>query len=716
MADEQDLLIEIGTEELPPRALAMLADALRAGIELGLESENVEFGMPWRVSEPHPESGATSNTGDVFMDRGIYTYATPRRLAVHIKNVSARQPDQDAVMRGPALKAAFDADGRPTKAALGFARSRGVEVDSLQRQETDRGAWLTFHRRKPGSRTTELLAPIVSKALANLPIPRRMRWGAGDAEFVRPVHWIVLLFGDDVVGAEILGIRTGRETRGHRFHCPEPLIIERPSAYAALLATEGRVVADFHERRERIRQQVEGLAHKLGGAARIDADLLDEVTALVEWPSALTGSFEPRFLELPPEVLITTMQDNQRYFPVTSRDDGRLLPHFIAVSNIESMQPEQVRIGNERVIRPRFSDAAFFWEQDRKCSLASRKDQLKKMSFQERLGSLFDKTERVVKLVEFIAGQMGVDVSHARRAAELSKCDLLTDMVFEFPTLQGVMGRYYAACDGETEAVSLALDEQYWPRRAGDELPRSGVGQALAVAERVDTLLGILAIGYRPSGEKDPFGLRRAALGVLRIMIERKLYLDLEQMLHQASAALGDKLNATPAVSATFGYIMERLKAYYAERKIPLDIINAVMVRRPVRPLDFDRRVRAVTAFRGLDAAASLAAANKRIANILKKVESLESVAVDASLLQDNAEQTLFQRMQALDDETAPLFKTGDYQQALLKLAELQQPVDRFFDEVLVMAEDNALRHNRLALLVQLRSLFLRTADLSYLQ
>ncbi|MBA3731227.1 MAG: glycine--tRNA ligase subunit beta, partial [Gammaproteobacteria bacterium] len=672
--------------------------------------------QPARVSEPLQESGAASDAGDAFIDRGIYAYATPRRLAVHIKNVSTRQPDQDTVMRGPALKAAFDAGGRPTKAALGFARSCGVEVESLQKQQTDRGAWLTFHRRKVGSLTTDLLAPIVSKALANLPIPRRMRWGAGDAEFVRPVHWIVLLFGDDVVDAEILGIRTGRETRGHRFHCPEPLTIERPSAYIALLETKGRVVADFGGRRERIRQQVEALAHKLGGATRIDADLLDEVTALVEWPSALTGSFEPRFLALPPEVLITTMQDNQRYFPVMSRDDGRLLPHFIAVSNIESMQPQQVRIGNERVIRPRFSDAAFFWEQDRRRSLGSRKDQLKKVSFQERLGSLFDKTGRVETLVEFIAGQMGVDVRHARRAAELSKCDLLTDMVFEFPDLQGVMGRHYAACDGEPAAVSLALDEQYWPRRANDELPRSGVGQVLALAERVDTLLGIFAIGYRPSGEKDPFGLRRAALGVLRIMIERELDLDLEQTLHQACAVLADKVNAKSAVSETFEYIMERLKAYYAEREIQLDVINAVMARRPVRPLDFDRRVRAVTAFRNVDEAASLAAANKRIANLLRKAAPLASAAVDPSLLRDSAEQALFQRMQALSDETAPLFKTGDYQQALLKLAELQQPVDRFFDEVLVMAEDNALRHNRLALLAQLRSLFLRTADLSYLQ
>ncbi|MGH8503977.1 MAG: glycine--tRNA ligase subunit beta [Gammaproteobacteria bacterium] len=724
MADNRDLLIEIGTEELPPKALATLAEAFCGGIVQGLKDNNLEFGIPLsvnpaqhlvQVSKAFQVSRAECGTGDPSLDCGIYYYASPRRLSVHIKNVSAQQPNDVVLLRGPALKSAFDAGGRPTKAALGFARSCGVEVDSLQKHETDQGAWLSFLNHKPGSRTADLLAPIVNGALASLPIPRRMRWGAGDAEFVRPVHWIVLLFGNDVVDAEILGVSAGRETRGHRFHCPQPLTIESPANYVSLLETKGKVLVDFYVRRTRIRQQVEHLAQTLGGAAKVDADLLDEVTALVEWPSALAGNFESRFLELPPEVLITTMQGNQRYFPVRS-PDGRLLPHFIAVSNIDSIQPERVRAGNERVIRPRFSDAAFFWEQDRKTSLASRRDALKSMVFQERLGSLFDKTERVAQLAAFVAPQMDVDVAYARRAAQLSKCDLVTDMVFEFPDLQGVMGRYYAVCDGEPEAVAQALDEQYRPGHAGDDLPRSGVGQALALAERLDTLLGIFAIGYRPTGEKDPFGLRRAALGVLRILVEGRLDLDLELTLRQAVDGFEGKVDATHAVPQTFEYIMERLRSYYAERGVALDVINAVMARRPTRPLDFDRRVRAVQTFRNLPEASSLTVANKRIANILKKANPQTPAVVNMNLLQAGAEQVLAQRAQALDEVTERLFKTGDYEPALVKLAELQQPIDRFFDEVLVMTEDTALRDNRLSLLARVRSLFLRTADLSHLQ
>ncbi|MDX5333638.1 MAG: glycine--tRNA ligase subunit beta [Gammaproteobacteria bacterium] len=685
-----DLLIEIGTEELPPKALKSLSEAFGAGLMDGLAQAGIEPG-------------------------GITLYAAPRRLAALIEGVAEKQDDQVIERRGPALQAAFDEEGVPTKAAEGFAASCGVEVSDLEKLETDKGAWLSYKLAQPGKAAAELVPAIVEKALAGLPIPKRMRWGAGEAEFVRPVHWVVLLFGDEVIDATILGVPAGRETRGHRFHHPEPLSIAEPKSYAPMLQTEGHVMPDFAARREAIYGQVQEAAHRLGGTAVIDEDLLDEVTALVEWPSAVSGGFEKTFLDVPQEALISTMQDNQKYFAVVD-GQGALMPHFITISNIESRDPDKVREGNERVIRPRFADAAFFWTQDRKKPLADYAGNLKTIVFQKDLGTVWEKSQRVARLAGFIAQIIGADKGQAMRAAELAKCDLVTSMVYEFPELQGIMGRYYARHAGEPEAVANALDEQYMPRHAGDDLPAGDIGQVLSLAEKLDTLLGIFAIGQKPTGTKDPFALRRAALGVLRTIIEKGRDLDLEVLLNKAADGLADKVDAKQAVGETFDYILERLKAYYTDRGIAGDVIDAVMAQRPTRPLDFDQRVRAVEAFRQLPEAASLAAANKRIQNILKKVEGEPATTIDRGLLQEPAEAELADRLAALSEAVAPDFANGDYAAGLTKLAALREAVDRFFDEVMVMAEDEALRNNRIALLNTLGGLFLRTADLSRLQ
>ena len=688
--DTRDLLIEIGTEELPPKALLTLATAFEQGIRAGLE-----------------KAGLTSDA--------LHRFATPRRLAVLIEQLPMRQPDRQSERRGPALSAAFGPDGKATKAAEGFARSCGVTVAELQRQETDKGAWLVHLSTEPGAATADLIPGIVLAALAGLPIPKRMRWGDRDDEFVRPVHWAVLLFGDEVIPATILGVTAGRETRGHRFHHPQPIRLNTPADYARQLASEGRVIADFAERRDAVRAQAEAVAADLRGTAVIKPELLDEVTALVEWPVALAGNFERRFLAVPAEALISTMQDNQRYFPVVDAQ-GRLLPHFITLANLASRDPAQVRAGNERVIRPRFSDAEFFWNQDRKHPLAARMDDLKQVVFQQRLGTLADKSARVAALARLIGGQSHGNPDWAERAARLAKCDLLTQMVQEFPELQGIMGRYYALHDKEAPEVAQALEEQYLPRFAGDRLPQTATGRALALAERLDTLTGIFAIGQAPSGAKDPFALRRAALGVLRILIEGQLDLDVLTLLERAAAGFDPALRASHAVETVFEFVMERLRGYYLDQGVRPDTFEAVLDCRPTRPLDFDRRVRAVGAFRELPEAASLAAANKRIRNILKKVETVLPFEVQPDLLVEDAEQALAGRLVEFSSEVIPLMETGLYGDALSRLAGLREPVDAFFDQVLVMAEDPALRANRLALLNELGSLFLRVADFSRLQ
>lgn len=692
MADAHtaDLLIEIGTEELPPKALPTLASAFTRELLTGLDNTRLTHGE-------------------------TETFATPRRLAIRVQSVARQQPDQKIERRGPAIQAAFDADGNPTRAAQGFASSCGVEVSALETLDTDKGQYLVFRSEQPGSPAANLLPALIDEALAKLPIPKRMRWGAGEAEFVRPVHWIVLLHGDETIDADILGIPTGRQTRGHRFMTQQPLTLDTPADYDRQLREQGYVIAAFDDRREQIRQQVEAQAQQLGGKAVIDPALLDEVTALVEWPVALAGRFEPEYLEIPPEVLMTTMQDNQKYFPVIDAS-GALMPHFITVANIDSAEPEKIIEGNERVIRPRFADARFFWDVDRKQPLENRIESLKTIVFQKKLGTLYDKTERVASLARWIAEQIGADPTLAERAARLSKCDLMTDLVGEFASMQGTAGKYFARHDGEDEQVAIALEEQYLPKQAGDRLPSNPIARALALADKADTLAGIFGIGQKPSGAKDPFALRRASLGVLRILIEDQIDLDLHELLNQAAQRLGDKVDPQLAVEQCLEYVMERLRAYYQDQGIAADTIDAVLSQKPGRPLDADKRIRAVDAFRQLPEAEALAAANKRIGNILKKAADTAPGEVDPSRLREAAEQALHQRLQALEPEVIAEFDRGDYQQALARLASLREPVDAFFDQVMVMDEDPALRNNRLALLAALRDLFLRVADISRLQ
>lgn len=689
---KRDLLIEIGTEELPPKSLFTLANAFAEGIGKGLGDAGIKHGeLEW--------------------------FATPRRLAVRADGVADHQPNQEIKRQGPAIANAFDAAGQPTKAALGFAASCGVPLEQLQQVDGPKGKVLQFVGVKQGEATATLLPAILTAALQALPIAKRMRWGTGEQEFVRPVHWAVLLFGSSVVDAEILGVRTGKLTYGHRFHAPRPLTISSPSKYAQLLREKGFVIAAFAERRELIRAGVTQLAGSVGGTAVIEDALLDEVTALVEWPVPLLGRFDERFLRLPPEVLIATMQDHQRYFPV--RDpNGALLNCFITVANIRSRDVDKVRDGNERVVRPRLADAAFFWDTDRKQPLATRIDALKSVTFQNRLGSQYDKSARAGKLAVRIAGIVGGDTQAAERAAQLSKCDLLTLMVGEFPELQGLMGRYYAIADGEPAEIATALQEQYWPRFSGDALPATVTGIALSMADKLDTIAGIFTIGQKPSGTRDPFGLRRAALGVLRIAVERSLELDLLNLVETA-VGLQPVTAAPEVVGDIWAYLMERLRSSYLEagtgRTVTTEMFDAVVASRTQSPLDIDRRLRALESFLKLADADSLAAANKRIANILRKAPPDTSGAVDTQRLEDPAERTLFEHVVSMERAVNPMLARREYAAALTLLASLREDVDRFFDGVMVMAEDAALRANRLALLVRLRGLFMQIADLSKL-
>jgi len=692
MSEFRDLLIEIGTEELPPTALKRLATAFHDGVLNGLLKAQLDHGATqW--------------------------YATPRRLAVLVQALTTTQQDKAVQRRGPAVKAAFDDDGCPTPAAQGFAKSCGVAVEDLQQLETGKGAWLVYDLVEKGNSTQQLIPTIVATALDQLPIPKRMRWGALSAEFVRPVHWLVLLFGNEVIDAELLSVTSGRETRGHRFHHPQRLYLAEPMAYAPLLETEGYVVADFNVRREAIRAQIHEAAHSLKGKAVIDEALLDEVTSMVEWPAAVTGNFDKRFLQMPSEVLITTMKTNQKYFHLVDANE-KLLPHFITIANIDSNNVAVIRAGNEKVVTPRLADAEFFWNQDRKVALDTRLDSLKTVVFQQKLGTLHDKVQRVATLARRIAQDLGHDEAQAERAALLSKCDLMTDMVGEFPSLQGVMGRYYALHDNEESDIAEALDEQYKPRFAGDALPQTAVGQALAIADKLDTLSGIFAIGQIPSGDKDPFALRRAALGVLRIIIEQQLDLDLSKLLALATQQHVSQLNngdAAAIAGQCYDYMMERLRAYYLESGTTPDVFESVLAQRPAQPHDFNERIHAVSAFRHLPEAESLSAANKRIANILKNT-NYSNLVINDSLLEHDAEKNLAQQLGAITTLVKPLFEKREYQQALNELAKLRVAVDRFFDDVMVMADDEALKNNRLALLGSLRHLFLQVADLSRLQ
>jgi len=686
----RDLLIEIGTEELPPKALNKLSDAFGAGVEAGLKEAGIAY-------------------------EKITAYASPRRLAVLAGSVAESQADRNIEKLGPAIKAAFDKEGNPTKAAQGFARGCGVEVAELARTDTDKGERLVFRVEEKGRLTQTLVPDIVNQALAGLPIPKRMRWGVSDAEFVRPVHWVVLLFGHDVIDAQIMGIKSGRESRGHRFHHPEVINLQSPADYVSRLRSPGYVMVDRDERVASIRQQAESAAEKLGGCALIDESLLQEVSGLVEWPVGVSGDFDKAFLDVPAESLISSMQDHQKYFPVVD-GEGRLLAHFITISNIESKNPAKVKEGNERVIYPRLSDAKFFWEQDNKKKLEDHIESLNKVVFQNKLGSVGDKSRRVAGIAESIADALNENTEHAKRAGLLSKCDLMTEMVCEFSDLQGIMGRYYAINDGEAPQVADALDEQYMPRFAGDKLPAGKTGQIVSLADKLDTLLGIFAIGQKPTGEKDPFALRRAALGVLRILIECKLDLDLRVLLGYGVRAYADQLDTGNAVEEVIGFMLDRLKVYYTSQGISVDVYEAVIALKPTRPMDFDRRVHAVNAFRKLEEAQSLAAANKRIGNILKKVDGKASRVVDVDLLMETAEKKLYEQLQLMQTGVRPQLDAGDYAGALRQLAGLRDGIDGFFDQVMVMVDDEALKNNRIALLSQLHGLFIETADLSRLQ
>jgi glycyl-tRNA synthetase beta chain len=692
----EDFLVELGTEELPPLALPELSRAFADGIRKGLAE----------AALPHGE---------------LRAFATPRRLAVLVRDLAAVQPAQALKLKGPPVNAAFDKAGNPTVAANKFAEKCGVAVSALSRITEGKGEFLFFEGSKPGVATSNLLPDIVRKSLDALPIPKRMRWGSSSAEFVRPVHWLVLLFGNNTIAARILDTDAGNTTRGHRFMAPQEIQLAKPADYESALRERGKVIADIATRRELIREQVSAAAIALSGKALLSDSLLDEVAALVEWPAAVAGAYEARFLELPREVLISTLQQHQRYFPVQD-SAGKLLPHFITVSNIESRDVSKVRAGNERVVRPRLSDGAFFWSQDRKQPLAARLPALDAVTFQAKLGSIGDKVRRIVTLSGEIALLIDADRAKAERAAQLAKCDLLSAMVGEFPELQGIMGRYYATADGEPAEVATAIDEHYLPRASGGVLPATGAGVAVALADKLDTLAGIFSIGQKPSGTKDPFGLRRAAIGIVRILIEKKLDLDLRALVMRACTL--QPVQSASAAGDVWEYIVERLRAHFMEGGVAAEMFDAVRAATPVSPLDFGARLTALARFLALPEAASLTAANKRIANILKKSTSvtpdaearvIAPLAPQVQLLREPAEKALYEALAALLPEVERALSKRDYAAALARLATLRPAVDAFFDDVMVNDVDPALRGNRLALLAGLRGQFARIADLSCL-
>jgi glycyl-tRNA synthetase beta chain len=684
----QELLFELGTEELPPHALPSLSTALTEGVVLGLDTAGIPHGK-------------------------VHGYATPRRLAVRVQKLAERQPDKEVERRGPPLKNSFDPQGAPTQAAMAFAKNCGVAVADLTRLETDKGAWLVFRGTERGAATASLLGEIINQAVAALPMPKRMRWGAGTVEFVRPVHSVVLLYGETVVPALVLGLPSGRVTFGHRFLAPRPITLKSAKSYESRLRG-AKVVADFATRRELIRAGVNSAAAASGngGRALIEDALLDEVTALVEWPVPISGRFEQRFLRLPREVVIATVQDHQRYFAVEG-EDGKLSGWFVTVSNIESRDPSKVREGNERVVRPRLSDAAFFWEQDRKLPLDAHAARLGGMTFQAKLGTYADKTLRVKALAQLIGNRLGAGL-YVARAAELAKADLMTAMVGEFPELQGTMGRYYAEAQGEPEELALALEEHYRPRYAGDSLPTTKTGQAVALADKIDTLVGIFAIEQRPTGAKDPFGLRRAALGVLRILLEGRLELDLFELLQEAAAA--QPVRKVGVIDEVYDFIAERLRGLLLEEPgTTAEMLDAVFANRPRSPLDAVTRLAALKDFLLLPEAGILAAINKRIANILKKTSLGPDVAVNADALTEDAERQLHQVLGRLRVPVEDATAQRRYAQGLKALVALRAPVDDFFERIMVMDDNIERRNNRLALLRDVQLLLGGVADLSRL-
>ena len=685
----QNFLVEIGTEELPPKALKTLATSFADNVEAELNQAGLTFDK-------------------------IEWFAAPRRLAVKVLNLATQQPSKEIEKRGPAVSAAFDPEGKPTKAAEGWARGCGITVDQAERIATDKGEWLVHRAKIEGQPTKNLLNDIVANALAKLPIPKPMRWADKTVQFIRPVHTVTMLLGDELIEGEILGVASARTIRGHRFLGEKEFEIQHADQYPQLLREKGSVVADFNERKAEILAKSQAKATALGGVADIEESLLEEVTSLVEYPNVLAAKFEERFLAVPAEALVYTMKGDQKYFPIYDKD-GKLLPHFIFVSNINPEDPTAIIEGNEKVVRPRLTDAEFFFKTDLKQKLVDRLPRLETVLFQQQLGTLKDKTDRIEQLAGEIAKQIGADEAKAKRAGLLSKCDLMTNMVFEFTDTQGVMGMHYARHDGENEEVAVALNEQYMPRFAGDELPKSLVASAVALADKFDTLTGIFGIGQAPKGSADPFALRRAALGALRIIVEKNLPLDLEDLVKKSAALFGDKLTNQNVVSDVVDFMLGRFRAWYQDEGIAVDVIQAVLARRPTRPADFDARVRAVSHFRTLDSAEALAAANKRVSNILAKADAAIG-EINLTACVEPAEKALAEAVLALRTEVQPLIAQGDYTAVLDKLANLRAPVDSFFDNVMVNAEDPALRQNRLAILNTLQDLFLQVADISVLQ
>ena len=679
-----DFLVELGTEELPPKALKNLGDAFLAGVEKGLKAAGLSY-------------------------TSARMYAAPRRLAVLVEQLATQQPDRTVNLDGPPLQAAFDADGNPTQAALGFAKKCGVELSAIDQS----GPKLKFSQHIAGQSAAGLLPGIVESSLNELPIPKRMRWGARKTEFVRPSQWLVMLFGDQVIDCEILAQKAGSVSRGHRFHANHDVRISAPAMYAQELRA-AYVIADASERRTMIAKRIEQLATEQQGTAIVPPALLEEVSALVEWPVPLVCSFEERFLEVPQEALITTMQDNQKYFCLLDAN-GKLLPRFITVANIESKDPAQIISGNEKVVRPRLTDAEFFFKQDKKQKLESFNGRLANVVFQAQLGTVYDKAQRISALAGFIAERIGGDARRGARAGLLSKCDLASEMVGEFPEMQGIAGYYYALHDGEPQDVALALNEQYMPRGAGAELPSTLTGAAVALADKLDTLVGIFGIGMLPTGSKDPYALRRAALGVLRILIEKGLDLDLGKTVDFAVRQYGGKVKATGLAPQVLDFIFDRLRARYEDEGVDVSVYQAVRAVNPLSPLDFDQRVQAVQAFRALPEAEALAAANKRVSNLLSKADGQIATSIEAHYFDTPAEFTLNAAIQQADNAVQPMAQARQYREALAQLASLRKPVDSFFEAVLVNAEDPKVRANRYALLARLRGLFLGVADISVL-
>lgn len=686
----ENLLIEIGTEELPPKALRTLAESFLANFEAELTKADLPF---------------TASTW----------YAAPRRLAISITQLALAQADKVVEKRGPAVNSAFDADGNPTKAAQGWARGNGITVEQAERLVTDKGEWLVHQAKIVGVATGSLIADMTQQALDKLPIPKPMRWGNNKTQFIRPVHTVTMLLGAESISGEVLGIKSARTIRGHRFMGQASFELDHADNYITMLKEQGKVIADYHVRKALIKADAEKAAAVIGGIAELEDDLLEEVTSLVEWPVVLTASFEEKFLNVPAEALVYTMKGDQKYFPVFD-NAGKLLPNFIFVTNIESKDPQQIISGNEKVVRPRLADAEFFFNTDKKHTLESRLASLETVVFQKQLGTLKQRVERISAMAGFIAAQLNASEADASRAGLLSKADLMTNMVMEFTDTQGTMGMHYARLDGESEAVAVAIEQQYKPKFSGDTVPTDAVSCAVALAEKFDTLVGIFGIGQAPKGAADPFALRRAAIGILRIIVENNLPLDLVELIAQAQKLHGDSLSNKTTTDDVLEFFMARFRSWYQDKGIQVDVILAVLARRPTRPADFDSRVKAVSHFRSLEASTALAAANKRVSNILTKVEGTLPETINQSLLVEPAEKALADKLIQLQPELAPLFANADYQQALTLLADLRESVDTFFEDVMVMADDEALKNNRLALLNSLREQFLHVADISVLQ